>query len=88
MSKLGIAYKRLVDLAELAAIPADGDFYVVTDVDAANKEKKVSASRIQHIDSATGDMTVDGAVDVLGEVQNVSYESNTVYFEGNMVFNR
>ncbi len=88
MSKLGVAYKRLIDLAELAAIPADGDFYIVSDIDAANKEKKVSASRIQHIDSTTGNMTIDGDVDVLGEVQNISYESNTVYFEGNMVFNR
>ncbi len=88
MSKIGVAYKRLIDLTELAAIPADGDFYIVSDISNANKEKKVSASRIQHIGASSGDLTVDGDLDVLGELKNVSYESNTVYFEGNVVFNR
>ncbi len=82
MSNLGVAYKRLIDLATLAGIPVDGDYYIVSDVSAANREKKIQAGRIQHIDLATGDL------DVLGEVKNVSYESNTVYFEGNVVFNR
>ena len=88
MSFLGVAYKRLVDLATLAAIPVDGDYYVVSDVSNANKEKKIAAGRIQHIDLATGDLQTEGDLDVLGEVKNVSYESNTVYFEGNIVFNR
>ena len=35
-----------------------------------------------------GDITVNGDLDVLGEVKNVSYESKTVYFENNIVFNR
>ncbi len=88
MSRLGVAYKRLIDLATLAAIPVDGDYYVVSDVSTANKEKKIDAGRIQHIDLATGDLDVEGDLDVLGELKNVSYESNTVYFEGNVVFNR
>ncbi len=88
MSRLGLAYKRLVDLAVLAAIPVDGDYYIVSDVSEANKEKKIDAGRIQHIDLATGDQDVEGDFDVLGEVKNVSYDGNTVYFEGNIVFNR
>ena len=88
MSKLGVAYKRLVDLATLAAIPVDGDYYVVSDVSTANKEKKIDAGRIQHIDLATGDLDVEGDLDVLGELKNISYESKTVYYEGNVVFNR
>lgn len=110
MSKLGVAYKRLIDLAELVAIPADGDFYIVSDISNANKEKKVSASRIQHIDAVTGDMTVDGTLAVAGlstltgnvaakgtltvdgrstlsGINLVSFESNTIYFEGDAVFN-
>ncbi len=94
MSKLGVAYKRLIDLATLAATPADGDFYVVSDVSNANKEKKVSASRIQHIDPTTGAMTIDGdltlSADLVisgGEINTISYESKTVYFENNVVFN-
>ncbi len=86
MSRLGVAYKRLVDLATLAAIPVDGDNYVVTDVSAANIEKRIDAGRIQHLDLATGNQTVEGDLDVVGELLNVSYESNTVYFEGNVVF--
>ncbi len=88
MSFLGVAYKRLVDLATLAAIPVDGDYYVVSDVSDANKEKKIDAGRIQHIDLSTGDQDVEGDLDVLGELKNVSYESNTVYFEDNVVFTR
>ncbi|KKM66319.1 hypothetical protein LCGC14_1482400 [marine sediment metagenome] len=88
MSRLGVAYKRLIDLATLTAIPVDGDYYVVSDVSTANREKKIDAGRIQHIDLATGDLQTEGDLDVLGEVKNVSYESNTVYFEGNIVFNR
>ncbi len=88
MSFVVVAYKRLVDLATLAAIPVDGDFYVVSDVSDANKEKKIDAGRIQHIDLSSGDLDVEGDLDVLGEVKNVSYESNTVYYEGNVVFNR
>ncbi len=87
MSRLGVAYKRLIDLATLAAIPVDGDFYIVSDVSTANREKKIDAGRIQHIDLATGNQTVEGDLDVDGELKNVSYESNTVYFEGNVVFN-
>ncbi len=45
MSKLGVAYKRMVDLDELAATPAAGDYFVVADVSAANKEKKILSSR-------------------------------------------
>ncbi len=45
MSKLGIAYKELVDLEELAETPAAGDYYVVADVSAANKEKKILSSK-------------------------------------------
>ncbi len=88
MSRLGVAYKRLIDLATLAAIPVDGDYYIVSDVSEANKEKKIQAGRIQHIDLATGDLDVEGDLDVLGDLKNVSYESNTVYFDGNVVFNR
>ncbi len=88
MSNLGVAYKRLIDLATLAGIPVDGDYYIVSDVSAANREKKIQAGRIQHIDLATGDCDVEGDLDVLGELKNVSYESNTVYFDGNVVFNR
>ncbi len=88
MSNLGLANKRLIDLTELAAIPVDGDFYVVSDISTANKEKKIAAGRIQHIDLSTGNQTVEGDLDVLGELKNVSYESNTVYYEGNVVFNR
>ena len=88
MSNIGVAYKRVNDLGAIAAIPADGDFYVIVDSSDARREKKVDAGRIQHIDLATGDQTVEGSLDVLGEVKNVSYESNTVYFEGNIVFNR
>lgn len=94
MSFLGVAYKRLIDLATLAAIPVDGDYYVVSDVSEANKEKKIDAGRIQHIDLATGDLDVEGDLDVggdldvLGELKNLSYESNTIYFEDNVVFNR
>lgn len=88
MSKLGVAYKRLIDLATLAVIPADGDYYIVSDISDANKEKKIDAGRIQHIDLATGDQDVEGDLDVLGTLKNVSYESNSVYFEDNIVFNR
>ncbi len=88
MSNIGVAYKRLIDLITLASIPVDGDYYIVSDVSAANREKKIDAGRIQHIDLATGDQLVEGDFDVLGEVKNVSYESNTVYFDGNIVFNR
>ncbi len=88
MSFLGVAYKRLIDLGTLAAIPVDGDYYVVSDVSSANKEKKIDAGRIQHIDLTSGDLQTEGDLDVLGELKNVSYESNTVYFEGNVVFNR
>ncbi len=97
MSNLGVAYKRAIDLTELSANPADGDFYVIVDVNDANREKKVLASRIQHIDSSTGNQTVDGALAVSGaltvdgattlsSLNLVSYESNTIYFEGNAVF--
>ncbi len=88
MSNIGVAYKRLIDLVTLAAIPVDGDYYVVSDVSAANREKKIDAGRIQHIDLATGDQDVEGDLDVLGTLKNVSYESNTVYFEDDVVFNR
>ncbi len=87
MSFIGVAYKRLIDLSTLAAIPVDGDFYVVSDVSDANREKKIDAGRIQHIELSTGNQTVEGDLDVDGELKNVSYESNTVYFEGNVVFN-
>ncbi len=45
MSKLGVAYKEIVDLEELAVVPAVGDYFVVADVSAANKEKKILSSR-------------------------------------------
>ncbi len=88
MSNLGLANKRLIDLTTLASIPVDGDYYVVSDVSVSNKERKIDAGRIQHIDLATGNLTTEGDLDVLGELKNVSYESNTVYYEGNVVFNR
>lgn len=49
MSRIGVAYKKVKDLEELAAVPADGDFYVVVDTSDGNKEKKLSASRVQHL---------------------------------------
>ncbi len=45
MSKLGVAYKEIVDLEELSSVPAAGDYFVVADVSAANKEKKILSSR-------------------------------------------
>ncbi len=88
MSRLGVAYKRLIDLVTLAAIPVDGDFYIVSDISDANREKKIAAGRIQHIDLSTGDQDVEGDLDVLGELKSISFESNTVYFEDKAVFNR
>ncbi len=45
MSKIGVAYKSVTDLDELTETPANGDYYVIADVSAANQEKKVLASR-------------------------------------------
>ncbi len=45
MAKLGVAYKRVVDLEELTDVPASGDYFIMTDVSAASKEKKISSSR-------------------------------------------
>ncbi len=45
MSKLGVAYKKIVDLDELTTVPAAGDYFTVADVSAANKEKKILSSK-------------------------------------------
>ena len=46
MSNIGVAYKRVNDLTELSAIPADEDFFIVVDISDANREKKILASRV------------------------------------------
>ncbi len=45
MSKLGVAYKRLIDLEEQTTVPATGDRFIVADISDANKEKKISSSK-------------------------------------------
>ncbi len=69
MSNIGIAYKRAFDLTELAASPADGDYFVIVDISDANREKKILASRIvssgginlaDTISSTTGVISKDG----------------------------
>ena len=74
MSKLGVAYKRLIDLTELIAIPADGDFYIVADVSNANKEKKVSVSRFKESGLSLLSDTAGGST-VLSSLANADIQT-------------
>ena len=65
MSNVGVSYKRAVDLEELSAIPADGDFFVIVDISDANREKKISASRIV---SSTGINLADTTTSTTGVI--------------------
>ena len=69
MSNIGVSYKRAVDLTELSAIPADGDFFVIVDISDANREKKILASRIV---STTGINLADTTTSTTGVITKAS----------------
>jgi len=69
MSNIGVAYKRVNDLTELSAIPADEDFFIVVDISDANREKKILASRVI---SNTGINLADTTTSTTGVITKAS----------------